>query len=189
MRGKIMSRLNYITVFIAILAISSAVYSWYRPPQLVTQTEYVEVPKEKIVTKIKTVTVPGPERIVTIEKEKIVEKLGLPDWIKNNPDKQVIGNADVPCDDSISGHSVIAIMDTKTGEGSIIAKSKPLPFMSFANDREIGVRYGVSTQAPTQVDIYARWDFVRIGAMKFGVYGEANSQAEAKAMVQAGYHW
>lgn len=182
-------RLNYIGVFIVIVAVVSAVYSWYKPPKLVTQAQYVEVPKERVVTRIKTVTVPGPERVVTIEKEKVVTKLGLPDWVKNDENKQVIANGDLPCDDTISGHSVVAVLDTKTGEGQILAKSKPLPFMSLISEREVGVRYGISTQAPTEIDVYARWDFARLGAMRIGAYGEANSTAEAKVMLQVGYRW
>lgn len=184
-----MSKSTIALILVAVLATASAIYSWYKPPQIVTQTQYVPFPEEKIVTKTKKVEVPGPERIITIEKKVIVDKLGLPSWINDDENKQVIANADVPCDNSISGYSMVAILDTKSGEGKIIGKSKPLPFMSLLSEREAGVRYGVSTTNPTQIDVYVKWDFARIGAIRLGAYGEANSNSEAKAMFAVGYGW
>jgi hypothetical protein len=175
-------------LIIALIAVASAVYSWYRPPKIVTQTRYVEVPKEKVVARIKTVKVPGPERIVTIEKERIVKALELPESVGNDQDKQIIANADIPCDESVNGQSVVTVMDTQTGESRILAKPKPLPLVGFENRKEIGARYGLTNEGP-EVDVYGRWDFLRVGSLHLGVYGEVNSQAEAKAMMQVGYRW
>jgi hypothetical protein len=71
-------------------ATASALYFFYKKPPATNTTTYVNVPQIKEVIKIKRVEVPGPERIVTIEKQTIVEKLGLPEWVRTNADEQAI---------------------------------------------------------------------------------------------------
>ena len=178
----------YLIAGLAIILCSSLLFSWYKP-KAGSQGHYVEAPKEKSVEKIKTVTVPGPERIVTIEKEKVIDKLGLPESIKSDPDKQVIANADIPCDENIKGQSVVAILDTKTGESHIVAKPKPLSLIALESRKEIGIRYGIKSTGTPEIDLYGEYDFLRVGALHLGVYGEVNNEAEAKGMVQMRYRF
>ncbi len=173
-----------------ILASASAVYGWFfRPAQTVTKTEYVNVPQEKVVTKIKTVTVAGPERIVTIDKPIVVEKLKLPAWVAQDQNKQVIANADI---EPHKGHvSAVAILDTQTGEAQILAKELPQKFLGFENTREIGMRYGFSSETASgrEAQIYGRWTFARVGNVKIAGYVEANTRPDGKALLDVRYEW
>jgi len=81
------------------------------------------------------------------------------------------------------------VLDTKTGESKLIAKQQPVPFIDFENKKEIGVRYGATIKNGMEADIYGRWDFLRIGNVHLGVYGEANTSGDAKAMVGISYRW
>lgn len=171
---------------LAVAALSSAVWNWYHPKTTtVTRTEYQTVEKEKIVEKIKTVKVPGPKEIVTIEKIVIVEKLKLPRTIADNPDIVITGNADLP--PSVGGTSVVSTLNTATGVTEIIAKQKPLPLFGFPSDVELGARYGVSTTEIQAGNIYARWQFLRVGKVHVGAYGELGTRPEAKAMVDVSF--
>jgi len=176
-----------ISILIVLLG-ASALWGWFRPnPPGASKTEYIPVPQEKIVTKIKTVTVPGPERIVTIDKPTIVEKLKLPDWLKEDKDKQVIANADIV---PHKGHtSAVAIIDVKTGEAQILAKQLPPPFFDFEQTKEIGMRYGVSSDSGTAAAIYGRWTFARVGNIKAALYGEIDNDAKGKAQLDLRYEW
>jgi hypothetical protein len=166
-------------------ATASALYFWYKKPPTVTQTEYVKVPEIKVVTKIKRIEVPGPERIVTLEKTVIVEKLGLPEWIKTNADEQAIATAAI---EPYRGKTnAVALLNTKTGVGQIIAKREPLPLFGFLNEREIGIRAGVNIKAEPITSIYGRYDFARIGNVQIGVYGDASSDGRATVQVGVGY--
>jgi hypothetical protein len=176
------NKLVIVLIIVAAVAVSSAAWNWYHPQvKTLTRTEYQTVEKEKIVEKIKTVTIPGPERIVTIEKIKIVEKLVLPPSIADDPNKVITGNADIG--PSEGGTSVVSVLDVVTGETEIIAKEKPVSLFGFPSNIEAGVRYGLSTQDLQQAVVNAKWDFLRVGSFYVGIYGEINSKPSASAML------
>jgi hypothetical protein len=173
-----------VLVALILTATGSALYFWYKKPSVITVTEWKE-PKE--VVKIKRVEVPGPERIVTIEKAVIVDKLKLPEWIKTDVNEQAIATAVI---EPYRGRTnAVSLINTKTGIGQIVAKQEPLPLFGFLNDKEVGVRVGYSIKQGQEIDVYGRWDFARVGNVAIGVYGEATSYGEGKAMISAGYRW
>lgn len=178
------NKLLVILIIVTILAVSSAAWNWYHPQiRTISKTEYQTVVQEKEVVKIKRITVPGPVRIVTIEKQVIVEKLGI------NPvpgdDSEIIANADIPC--SEGGTSIVTLMDMTTGESTIIAKEKPLSLFGFPSNIEAGVRYGLSTDTLQQGNLFARWQFLRVGKVYLAAYGEMTTKPEAKAMLEVVY--
>ena len=173
-----------ILLVLTLSATASAVYFWYHRPYI-NSVEYVNVPQIKEVVKIKRVEVHGPERIVTIEKEKIVTKLSLPEWIRTNTDEQAIATAAI---EPYRGQTnAVALLNIKTGVGQIVAKQEPLSLFGFVNDREAGVRAGVNIKGEQETTIYGRYDFFRIGRVHVGVYGDASSTGQAKAQVNIGF--
>jgi hypothetical protein len=170
---------------IALIALCSMLWNWYHPQvKTVVTTQYQTVEKEKVVEKIRTVKVPGPQEIVTIEKQVIVEKLKLPESVANDESKVITGNADIP--PSEGGTSVVSVLNTQTGETSIIAKEKPLSLFGFPSDVEAGIRYGLTTHGQ-EGDIFARWQFLRVGKVKLGAYSEITTRPEAKAMLETSF--
>jgi len=174
---------------LALVAVIAAVVGWYKAQHqpVVSTVEYVEVPQIKTVTKIKTVKVPGPTQIVTVEKTVVVEKLKLPEWIKTDENKQVIATAEVPPYQGTT--NTVAVLDTVTGTSQIVAKQVPLSFVAFENEKELGLRAGVGLKNTTEVGVYGRWTFLRVGNAHLGAYGEANSNGDAKAQVEIGYRF
>lgn len=178
MKTKII--IGFVILFL-VLALSSMTYFWYKeknkPVLGKTEYEYLSVPVKPLI-KIKEVEVPGPERVKTIEKEKIVEKVKMPDWFVQNKDEQAIASGEVP---SYEGKtSVIATLNTKTGKGNIIAKQEPLSLVGFINDKEVYGKAGYSTNNETQVTIGAEWKFFRVGKIKVGVFGEGKAYFSQK---------
>jgi hypothetical protein len=174
----------YFLAILLIAATGSALYFWYKEPPSTNTVEYVKVPEIREVIKIKRVEVPGPERIVTIEKQTIIEKLGLPEWIRTNADEQAIATASI---EPYRGKTnAVALLNTRTGVGQILAKQEPLPLLGFLNEREIGVRAGVNIKAEPITSVYGKYDFARIGNVQIGVYGDANSDGTAKIQVGVG---
>ena len=166
---------------VAVLALSAAVYSWYRPEKVVNRTEYMKVPEIKETIKIQRVEVPGPERIVTIEKEKVVKELSMPGWIAADKLQQVIATASLPA--SRGGYNAVTLLNTQTGEGQIVAKERPLSLFAFENGLTAGLRFGLSSQLGQAGDVHVGWTFLRIGIAHVGAYGELNNRPEAKAML------
>ncbi len=170
------------------LGLMSAIYAWYgernKPP--VSQKVYVTVEKIKEVDKIKRVEVPV-EKIVTIEKKVLVEKIKLPEWFMAETE-QAIATAVIPPYDGDT--QAIATINTDTGVGNIIAKQIPQSFMDFENKKEMGVRVGYTTDgAKAHSTIYGRWNFLRVGNVHLGLYGEANSEGAGIAQVDLSYRF
>jgi hypothetical protein len=163
-------------MFLMLLATVSAIRAWYiernKPP--VSQIEYVKVPEIKEVIKVKRVEVPGPERIVTVEKIKIVEKLKLPEWFATNADEQAIATGEVQPYEGKT--NVVATLNTKTGVGGIIVKQEPLSLAGFINDKELYLKGGYTTSREIEVTGGGRWLFARVGKIKIGGYVEAKGQ-------------
>lgn len=181
------NKANLALIAIAVLAVASSLYSWYMPQPVITKTEYVNVPVIKETVKIKRIEVPV-EKIVTIEKEVVVQKLNLPDWIKTDKDIQVIATASIEPYEGTT--DAVATLNTRTGESSIIAKHRPLSLFGLISQKEIGIRYGVGTNSPTPyVSVYGHYNFLRVGSLYMGGYGEVNQAAAAIAMIQTGYRW
>lgn len=173
-----------ILCILLLTATASAVYFWFKKPPVVTQTEYVKVPQIREVVKVKRVEVPGPERIVTLEKEVIVDRLKLPEWVKTNADEQAIATAAI---EPYKGKTnAVALLNVKTGIGQIIAKQEPLPLFEFLNEREVGVRAGINIKGEPVTSVYGQYDFVRVGSIKIGAYADADSTGQAKVQVAAG---
>ena len=144
-------------MFLLLLATVSAIYAWYKEKNkpVISQIEYVKVPEIKEVVKLKRVEVPGPERIVTVEKIKIVEKLNLPEWFSKNQDEQAIATGEVQPYDGKT--NVVATLNTKTGVGNIIVKQEPLSFLGFVNDKEIYGKIGYTTTKELETVVGGRW--------------------------------
>jgi hypothetical protein len=178
-----------IGVLVALLltATASALYFWYKKPPATNTTTYVNVPQIKEVIKIKRVEVPGPERIVTIEKQTIVEKLGLPEWVRTNADEQAIATAVI---EPYKGKTnAVALLNIKTGVGQIIAKQEPIPLFGFVNDREVGIRAGINIKGEPETTAYGKWSFARIGNVHIGAYADAGSTGTAKIQIEAGFRF
>ena len=177
---------DIIMIFAFCVALAAAVYFYFNPKPG-PQAGFEDAPEPRIVTKIKRVEIPGPERIVTIEKEKIVKVFPeLPTAIKDNPDAQITAVADIAPYNGVT--RVAAVFDMRTGATDITAQRQTPPFFAFMNDKEIGARYGL-TDAGTVFDVYGRWSFVRLGHIVGSLYAEINSGSQFKVMAMAGYRF
>jgi hypothetical protein len=161
-------------VLFLLVALSSAIYFWYveknKPP--VSKVEYIKVPEIKEVVKIKRVEIPI-EKIVTIEKQVLIEKIKMPDWFKTDTNKQAIATAVI---EPYEGRTnAIAVVDTSSGVGEIVVKQEELSPVGFTNAKQIYGKVGYSTNSETQITIGADWKFARVGKIRVGVFGEGRA--------------
>ena len=152
-------------------------------PKKQADTKFEAVDPIPAVAKVPTQELP-PQRVIVLVKQEVVKKIkDLPPDIKNDPKKQITTTADIP--PSPNGGSAVAYINTSSGVSNITYKAKPRPFMGLPNDVTVGVRYGISSKAPSgqEGQVYGKWDFFRVGNAYLGAYGEVSSQPAAKAMV------
>src|SRR6185369_2256952 len=89
--------------------------------------------------------------------------------------------------------STVAVMTTPA-DGSpatvaIVAKEQPPALFGFPAVVELGLRYGLGTRNGQEGNLNARWQFLRVGNLYLGAYGEIGTQPEAKAMIDLSYRW
>ncbi len=156
-------------------------------PQVITQVEYREVPK--IVEKIKVREVPI-EKIVVLDKKDVEKKIPeLAEAVKKN--EEITATGVVP---PYKGKTDVAsVINMDTGESKIIVKQRPLPFIEFLSEKEMGVRAGLSTDGMTE-DIYTRWTFLRVGKVYISLYAEGsttmnNFRPNGKLMGEISVRW
>lgn len=178
MKTKIIMSAAILLLFVALF---SATYAWYkeRNKPIQSKIEYVDVVKVKEVVKLKKVEVPGPEKIVTIEKKVLVEKVKMPDWFSQNQDEQAIASAVIP---SYEGNTnAIATINTRTGVGNIVSNQEPLSFVGFIHESEAYIKAGYNTGAQIETSVGVQWKFARIGKIKIGVFGEGRGRFQSQS--------
>ena len=180
----------YLTILgsLLFLVISAGLYSWYAdPPAPISTVQYVKPPEIREVVKIQRVTVPGPEKVITVEKKVLVEKIKLPDWFLDETE-QAIATAVIPPYEGKT--NIIATLNTETGAGNIIARQEKLSLFAFENNKEAGVRAGISSDKFSKTaTVFGRWQFLRVGNTHLGLYGEANSDGEGVAQIEFTYRF
>jgi hypothetical protein len=179
--------LRTIALIAGILAACSIIWNHFYPKQTASTT-YTTTAPIPAVANVPTQELP-PQKVIVLVKQEAVKKLpDLPPDMKADPKQQITTTADIK--PSPYGGSAVAFINTSTGRSSIIYKAKERPWLGFPSDITLGVRYGVTTRAPGQESqLYAKWDFFRIGSAYLGAYGEVSSRPEAKAMVDMSMRW
>jgi hypothetical protein len=177
-----------------LLAVGSGIYVWYKTGHSILNTTVYtvakEIPKAANIAKKK---VQPPPTITTIDKPIISAKLELPAWVKDSPDEQVIATAVI---EPYKGTTnAIAVMNTKEGTTQIIAKQQPLSFFGFVGEKEIGIRPGIDIKGAMVTSVYASYDFVRVGGVTIGAYGDVSfgsnvsSSGDSKLQLKISYRF
>jgi hypothetical protein len=167
MRRKI---LIIIYVLISIFVIAYLVWLNYHkePAPVQVIKEYVEVEKPVYIEKIKKYPV-EVSKVITLEREKIVGKEKLPDWLASATEYVILAVGDVQ---PYRGKTrIISLLNTRTGEGSLIQKQLPYkePIFEFKRDLRIGGGWDfVNKSVIGRLD----FDFLRISKVNFSLTGE-----------------
>jgi hypothetical protein len=179
-----------VIIVIAAIVIIAAVYGWYHNPLALLKAQFTKAAPIPAAVKVSTMSVPV-KNVIAYDKKAISKKLKLPDEIANDDKKQITATAQVPATDTTGKTDIVAVFDTEKYTTEIHTKEAPISFFALENRKAIGVRYGFCTASKNnyEADIYGRWDFLRTGAVHWGLYGEVNSAGEGKAMISAEYRF
>ena len=170
------------------LLIIAICYIWYdfSHPRVVYQREMTETMVPEYIRDIRTITVPCPESgIVVIKKKPAAERLDVPEYVKMDEAIQITASGEISPYKGIT--TVTAIFNTGSGETSLLSRREPRKFFALMNDKELGIRYGLSGASGMGFDLYGELTFMRLGSVELSLYGEASSTGETKAMIQTGY--
>ena len=167
-----LAKASWLRYLIPALAVGLAVW-WLRsapsPPPFTSTPGPVTVAPvptvvERIIEKIKVVKVPGPERIVFLEKAALATALKMPEL--NALSDNVLSVASVK---PHTGPTTAIALLSPTGEGRIILRQEPPKFWDLK--KEFGVRAGFGSGNLILGEIYVRP--LRIGPIDVEVRGYA----------------
>jgi len=139
-------------------------------PQPVQAAQEVKVVTRKVT---KLVQVPGPERIVYLDKQEAVNALKMPELL-DTPDN-VLAAATIPP----SGERPVTAVSvlSPSGEGRVIYRMEPQKF--FQIKKEFGARAGISTGGVGIAELYARP--LRVGPVNVEVRGWVHAGQDTDA--------
>ena len=134
----------------------------------------------------------APPKIKVVPKKIAGKQLDLPPEITSDSTKQIIATADVA--KAPHGATVVAVMDTATGDSQILVKANPRPFFEFLRTGSAGVRYGIDTNGHQQAAVFIRQDVLRIANVHLAATAEARtvpSRGTSEGIVSAelSYRW
>jgi len=101
------------------------------------------------------------------------QKLGLPDPVQKNDNKQVIEAAQIPADDH--KRTVSCVQDTQTGQADIYVRRDPLPLLAFDYGGDAGLYFGLRNGAQA-LRFEARQGFFTVKEIHFGALGSIEQQ-------------
>lgn len=194
MTGAVTIMNRYSTWIVVVAATLLAIWLgwlWYGKQPAAPQ-EWQQAPPARQVAGIPKVDHPAPKMIRVIPKQAASKALDLPQDVAQDDNQQVIATADIaPAPD---GATAVTVINTETGESTILVKAKPRPLFAFLRSGAAGVRYGVDSKGDQQAALFVRQDVLRVGNVHLGLTAEARTSpakgsAEAYGAVEVSYRW
>lgn len=170
----------------ALAVIAAGLHTWLTRPAPLPAGQYTAPLPERPVADLPRSALPV-KQVQAYDKAAIVRKLPALAPEVARPNRQIIANADIPA--TRGGASAVAVLDTDTGESTILVREKPRPLVEFEGDGAVGLRYGINESLRTEGTIYGRWNVLRVGNVHLGAYAEVTTDAEATAQVGLEYRF
>lgn len=108
---------------------------------------------------------------VVVYRDKVKDKLGLPETVKRDTAKHATASANVPADDR--PHTVTSVYDSVTGVTGIYVRRDALPWIAFNQRWNLGTFYGLRDDSATPVvRVNGSYELLQVKAIHIGVHGQ-----------------
>lgn len=173
-----------LTIRLVLVLAAYGVFAWIiwpAPAPVLPMVPAVPAPVLKTVEKI-TIAPPA----VQVYAPKAKKKLKLPAAMQADPAQHVIAASQVRADER--PHTVITLLDERTGEATTYDRADPLPWMAPETRGELGISYGLRDGAPMG-RLSLRQNVLQIKAVRLGA--QANIDQDGQWFVGLGvfYRW
>lgn len=159
-----------LTIIIVLFGISSTIKNILFPYKEVIVKEKWQV-VEKPTVKYKTIIKTIPVEVIK-EKEKVIEKLKFPDWVK---DKEILGTVTIPPSEGKT--EVGALLDSQSGKSDFIIRQLPRPFISLKPKGYVGIDYSpIHSFMLGDWKLSGEYEAGRIGDIKPFLRGEVDDK-------------
>lgn len=131
----------------------------------------------------------GPTETITspivVHDDKVKRKLRLPKAITDNKDVKVLGATTLEeCDKTVT-----AIVNTTTGESTLLVRDEPAPLFAPSSRTSVGVAYGVSDGGEALWQATGSYEFARLKSARLGVVGTIDAKGRWFAGVGMRVTW
>lgn len=111
------------------------------------------------------------DKPVVVYREKVKDKLGLPESVKKDATKHVVNSTQVEASDRPT--TVTAVYDDQTGVVDLFKRRDARPWIGFDRRWSLGAFYGLRDDVSTPVvRVAASYELLQIKAVRFGVLGQ-----------------
>mgnify|MGYP006928315775 CR=1 FL=1 len=132
------------------------------------------------------VVVAAPMGVHVYPREWSTQQLGLTGRFKLDPDYEIMDATTVQPD--IRKTTVISTFNVKDGTVETLVKPEKLSFLGFEDNKEIGMEYGLGRDGKS-IGVYGRWDLLRTGSIRYGIYGNVDDTGDFKLVGRAFYRF
>lgn len=172
--------LAYAQVLVTVAAILLAWYFWHTGQE---KQAHFDTPEPVSATEgLSTATKECEAQFVYILKDEALKADLVPEYAKQDPDKQVTAAIKTP--PHRADTTVTSVFDFRTGINTLSYRQEPVPFWGLPGTWAIGARYGLSTEAGDMWSLHARWTLLRTGNVHWSAYGEVNTRPEGLVMIE-----
>lgn len=122
---------------------------------------------------------------VVVYRDKVKEKLNLPETVVKDPDKKVTASTKVPASDF--PNTVTSVYDLGTGATDLYVRRDPLPWLAFDKRWRLGAFYGLSDEENGLFLGVAQYQFAQIKRVHITAHGQADTSG--RYFIGAGVTW
>lgn len=114
---------------------------------------------------------------VVVYRDKVKEKLNLPETVVKDPDKKVTASTKVPASDF--PNTVTSVYDSGTGATDMFIRQDKTPWLGFARKGTLGLAYGVQDDGEATTRLSASYSLLSVKRLNLGLTGDIATSGRA----------
>ena len=114
---------------------------------------------------------------VLIYRDKLKEKLGIPDPVKSDPKTHIAASANIPA--SEYPYTISALYSEDTGAVSLYTRKDRLPWLATASKGSVGLHWGAQDDGTTTTRLSASYSVLQVKRLNLGLTGDISTSDRA----------
>ena len=148
------------------LLVAGGLCAWNTLNRITNPSVLAPVAKELAKEKTETLTC----KPVVVYRDKVKEKLNLPETVVKDPDKKVTASTKVPA--SEFPNTVTSIYDSGTGATDLYIRRDPMPWIGTASRGSVGLHGGIQEDGETVGRLSASYSRLQVKRLNLDITGD-----------------
>ena len=114
---------------------------------------------------------------VLIYRDKLKDKLGIPDPVKSDPKTHITASANIPV--SVYPRTATSVYNEETGSTSIFLRTDRLPWLATASRGSVVLHWGAQEDGTTTTRLSASYSALQVKRINLGLSGDISTSGRA----------